>query len=93
MAKTKDTIWGVASTGQIAPEGTVTLREHWDGRVDAIVSPRPIRLRIRPGADPAAVEEYKVATRELTAAIRSQDQQWIARAQRRWETTRNRIGA
>lgn len=71
--------------------GTVTHREHWDGHVDAVVSPRPIRLRLRPGADPADVEDYKAATLQLSAALRSQDQQWIARAQRRWETARNRI--
>ena len=87
-SKTKSTLWGVASTGQVAREGTVSMVERWDGSVDATVCPQPIRLRLRAGVDSAALEDYKQATRDLAAALRSQDQQWIARAQRRWETTR-----
>jgi len=38
---------GVATTGQLSPRGTVTHTEHWDGHIDATVTPRPIHMTTR----------------------------------------------
>lgn len=37
---------GVASTGQVSSKGTVAHREHFDGRVDATVNPRPVSVSL-----------------------------------------------
>ncbi len=48
---TKQTRWGVASTGQRATQGVVTMREHASGRVDAVVVPEPTTLATKPGPE------------------------------------------
>lgn len=45
--RSKTTTWGVAKTGQISDQGTVTEREHWDGRRDVIVRPNRISVGTR----------------------------------------------
>lgn len=40
--------WGVASTGQVSKQGTVSQWERWDGSVDCEVKPKAFRIRMRP---------------------------------------------
>jgi hypothetical protein len=49
----KETLWGMASTGRMASQGSVTQIEHPSGRVDAVVRPEPVSLSasVRPRAD------------------------------------------
>lgn len=42
---TNTTIEGVASSGTVSPLGTVAHKEHWDGSVDANVTPGPVSLK------------------------------------------------
>ena len=37
---------GVASTGQVSPKGTVSHREHFDGRVDAKATVKPVTAKL-----------------------------------------------
>ena len=37
---------GIASTGQMSPKGTVAHTEHFDGRVDATASVRPVTAKL-----------------------------------------------
>lgn len=46
---TRSIVWGVASTGQKAKEGTAELVDHADGSRDAIVRPEPASLGVRSG--------------------------------------------
>lgn len=46
--RTKKTVEGVASTGEISPKGLVELEEDWDGRVSARVMPATLHLRREP---------------------------------------------
>jgi len=40
------TVEGVASTGQVSPKGTVAHKEHFDGRVDAHATVKPVTLKL-----------------------------------------------
>jgi hypothetical protein len=44
--RTRITVDGLAATGQVSPQGTVTHREHWDDSMDAIVTPQPVSLAV-----------------------------------------------
>lgn len=44
--RTHVTTEGVASTGQVSPKGTVAHREHFDGRVDAKASVKPVTVNL-----------------------------------------------
>lgn len=46
---TRSIVWGVASTGQVANEGTAELVDHADGSRDAIVRPQPVNTRAAAG--------------------------------------------
>ena len=37
---------GVAASGQVSPKGTVAHREHWDGRVDAKATVKPVTAKL-----------------------------------------------
>ena len=84
--------WGIAKTGQVSRQGTVTQTEHWDGRMDATVAPAPIRLRITRDAPPnparvAAFAELEKAARRYRIARLSQDPELSLTSAKRIATT------
>ncbi len=44
--RTHTTVEGVATTGQVSPKGTVAHTEHFDGRVDATASVKPVAVKL-----------------------------------------------
>ena len=79
---------GVAKTGQVSNQGTVTQSEHWDGSMDATVKPQPVSLsmRITNGAPPNpahvhAVAHLEKALRRLKFARVSGDPKFLERAE------------
>jgi hypothetical protein len=82
--------WGVASTGEVSKNGTVTQIEHWDGSMDAVVKPKPFGVKLKRVAEgsPAhlkAMQELEAALKELRVAERAGDAVWQQRARRRVE--------
>lgn len=60
--KTRIRVDGLAATGQVSPQGTVTHRDHWDGSMDAIVTPQPVQLSVAPsdnGSKPQKEKEVR----------------------------------
>ena len=65
---TQSTLWGVASSGQPSPLGTVIQREHGSGRVDAIVTPAPVSLSTAVNPRPDSRPTSTTGTFRMTVA-------------------------
>ena len=98
--RTKSTTVGVAKTGQVAPKGTVTSTEHWNGSVDCTVRPRAVTMRVKAtiGADPNpdhvhAIAGFEKATRRLDFARNTGDEGFIASAERAMMVAQERLEA
>ena len=94
--RTHSRTWGIAKTGQISKQGTVTQTEHWNGSMDATVRPAAFGIGLHPmrpqSADSvAAVLELEAAIRENETALRSSDQGWRQRTARRVEVAKRRL--
>lgn len=61
--RTRIRVDGLAATGQVSPQGTVTHRDHWDGSMDAIVRPEPARLAAVPQSNNGQKQETEVRFR------------------------------
>lgn len=88
--------WGRAKTGQISPQGTAEIWEHWDGSRDATVKPAAFRVAMK--ADPAGdlsaeIAELEAAIRANEIARRSGDPGWHARTARRVMKAKERLQA
>ena len=91
---------GIAKTGQVAPKGTVTHTEHWNGSMDATVRPRTVTMKMNTtiGADPdpdhvAAIAVFEKATRRLDFARHTGDEAFIMRAERAMTAAQKRLEA
>lgn len=84
---TKSIIWGIASTGMKAREGTAEIVHHKDGRQDAIVRPQPASLGIRSGGD-----THPDFQREDLSVDLSEFQQALTEAMKRGEVKYTMIG-
>ena len=94
--RTHTKTWGIAKTGQVSRQGTVTQTEHWDGRMDATVAPAPIRLRNTRDAPPnparvAAFAELETAARRWRIARHSDDPKLMRSAQARLDAATIRL--
>ena len=100
--RTQSKTEGIAKTGQVAPKGTVTHTEHWDGSVDATVRPATAKMRAKirlggvDGADPdpdhvAAIAQFEKATRRLDFARGTGDAGFLARAEAEMYAAQRRL--
>jgi len=89
---------GIAKTGQVAPTGTVTHVEHWNGSMDATVRPKTVTMKVKAtiGADPdpdhvQAIAVFEKATRRLDFARHTGDQAFIMRAEQAMAVASRRL--
>ena len=95
---TRDRTEGIASTGEVSPNGTVTHTDHWDGRVDATVKPQAYGMRLTPISDappnPAHVEAVAAlqeAAEQIKYARAANDPAWIRRASHQYNQAKDRV--
>lgn len=95
---TQSTTDGVATTGQVSPRGTVEHVEHWNGRVDAVVRPKALGLKLTPvdGAPLSkahldAIGEHQQAINELKLARASGVKDWVTQVESRVDVWKTRI--
>ncbi len=95
---TQSTIEGVAKTGQVSDKGTVEQVEHWSGRVDAVVRPKALGLKLTTvdgaplsKAHTDAIGEHQAAINELAMARASGVKQWVETVEARVKTWKSRI--
>ena len=91
---TRERTEGVATTGQVSPKGTVTHRDHWDGRVDATVRPATFVMRMGSHVDPAhivAAAAVAEAAKEVRLARESGHLGWVRHATERHQEAMRRL--
>ncbi len=95
---TNKVVHGVTAKGTVSPHGTVDQIEHWDGRMDAVVHTKAIRMRLTQ-SDGApltpwhsqAIGEHQKAIEELKLARAVGQPEWVSGCERRVAEWKARI--